>query len=180
MITIPTKNENFDIKKWFQILFFSQASSDYKKIVTQWFYKKLNNHKVFNKYICLLMSIQKQLWLSRLLLCHQLPNRRETVSLPCGSGGDPLHTHPKRHKFFSSTHQSLRKESNSNHCILSLERGPKSCNLKGCNQVISVLNKSVLQLLLQEGLHLIGTIRWSTILHECEIFVQIHCFNSRD
>ena len=112
--------------------------------MTQWFYKKLNNHKVFNKYICLLMSIQKKFWLSRLLLCQQLPNRRETVSLLCGSGGDPLHTHPKRHKFFSSTHQSLRKDNNSNHCILSLERGPKSRNLKGCNQVISVLNKSVL------------------------------------
>ena len=35
LITIPAKNENFDVKKWFQIFFFGQASSDYKKIVIQ-------------------------------------------------------------------------------------------------------------------------------------------------
>ena len=39
LITIPKKNENFDVEKWFQIFFFGQASSGYKKIVTQWFYK---------------------------------------------------------------------------------------------------------------------------------------------
>ena len=71
--------------------------------------KKLNNHRVFNKYICLLMSIQKQFWLSRLLLRQRLPNGGETVSLLCGFGGDPLHTHPKRHKF-SSWNTSRGKE----------------------------------------------------------------------
>ena len=138
---------------------------------------------MFNKYICSLMSIQKQCWLSRLLSRQRLPNGGETVSLLCWFWGDPLHTHPKRHEFFSSTHQSLRKDNNSDHRILSLWPGPESSNLKGCNQVIleaSVLTKSGLQLLLQEVLHLICAMRWSTILHECEIFLRIHCFNSRD
>ena len=45
---------------------------------------------------------------------------------------------------------------------------------------ISVLSKSELKLLLQEVLHLIGAMRWSTTLHECEVFIQIHCVNSRD
>ena len=121
------------------------------------------------------MSIQKQFWLSQLLLRQPLPNGGETVSLLCGIGEDPLHIHPKRHKLFSGTHQSLRKNNNSDH----LERGLKSSNLKCCNQAISVLNKSGLQLPLQEVLHLIGAIRWNTILHGCEIFVWIHCFNSR-
>ena len=92
--------------------------------------------KTVNKYICSLISIQKQFWLSHLLLHQRLPNGGETVSLLCGFGRDPLHTHPKCHKFFSSTHQSLRKDNNSDHRILSLERGPKSSNLKGCNQAI--------------------------------------------
>ena len=92
---------------------------------------------MFNKYICSLMSIQKQFWLSRLLLHQRLTNGEETVSLLCRFGGDPLHTHPKRHEFFSSTHQSLRKDNNSDHRIFSLERGPKSSNLKGCNQATS-------------------------------------------
>ena len=39
LITIPAKNENFNVKKWFQVFFFGQASSDYKKIVIQWFHK---------------------------------------------------------------------------------------------------------------------------------------------
>ena len=98
--------------------------------------KKLNNHRVFNKYICLLMSIQKQFWLSRLLLRQRLLNGGETVSLLCGFGGDPLHTYPKRHEFFSSTHQSLWKDNNSDNRILSLERVPESSNLKGCNQAL--------------------------------------------
>ena len=61
----------------------------------------------------------------------RLPNGEETVSLLCGFEGDPLHTHPKRHEFFSSPHQPLRKDNDSDHHILSLERGPKSSNLKG-------------------------------------------------
>ena len=60
--------------------------------------------------------------------------RGGTVSLLCGFWGDPLHTHPKRHELFSSNHQLLRKDNNSDHRIVSLERGPKSSNLKGCNQ----------------------------------------------
>ena len=107
---------------------------------------KLNNHKVFNKYICSLMSIQKEFWLSRLLLCQRLPNRGETVSLLCGFWGDLLRTHPKRHEFFSSTHQSLRKDNNSSHHILSLEHGPKSSNLKDFGGL------SVFILLRQQGL----------------------------
>ena len=39
LITIPAKNETFDVKKLFQIFFFGQASSDYKKIVIEWFHK---------------------------------------------------------------------------------------------------------------------------------------------
>ena len=70
----------------------------------KFFAQELNNHKVFNKYICLLVSIQKPFWLSRLLLCQWLPNRGESVSLLCRFGGDPLHTHPKRHEFLFSTH----------------------------------------------------------------------------
>ena len=139
---------------------------------------------MFHKYICSLMSIQKQSWLSCLLLRQQLPNGGETVSLFSGFGEDPLHTHPKRHKFFSSTHQTLWKDNNSNHCILSLERGPKSSNLKGCNQAILEANQcssqSGLQLLLQEVLYLIGAMRWNLILHEFAIFVRIHCYNSRE
>ena len=87
------------------------------------------------------MSIQKQFWLSCLLLRQWLPNRGETVSFLCGFEGDPLHTHPKRHKSFSSTHQLLRKDNNSDHRILSLEGGPKSSNLKGCNQTIFEANQ---------------------------------------
>ena len=75
------------------------------------------------------------------LLRQRLPNGEETVSLLCGFGGDPLHTHPKRHKYFSSTHQSLGKDNNSDHRILSLERGYKSSNLTGCNQAILVTNQ---------------------------------------
>ena len=99
-----------------------------------WLQENCGNHKVFIKYICSLMSIEKQCWLNRLLLCQQLPNGGETVSLLCGFGGYPLHTHPKRHKFFSSTHQLLWKDNISYHHILSLDRGPKNSNLKGCNQ----------------------------------------------
>ena len=87
------------------------------------------------------MSIKKQFWLSHHLLCQRLPNRGETVSLLYRFGGDPLHTHPKCHKFFSSTHQSLQKDSNSNHCVLSLEHRPKSSNLKGCDQTILEANQ---------------------------------------
>ena len=47
----------------------------------------------------------------------------------------------KRHEFFSSTHQSLRKDNNSDDRILSVERGPKSSNLKGCNQAILEVNQ---------------------------------------
>ena len=82
------------------------------------------------------MPIQKQFWLSRLLLRQRLPNRGESVTLLCGFWGDPLHTHPKRHEFFSPNHQSLRKNNNSDRRILSLEHGPKISNLKACNQVI--------------------------------------------
>ena len=64
------------------------------------------------------------------------PNGEETASLLCGFEGDPLHTHPKRHELFSPPHQSLRKDNDSDHRILSLERGPKSSNPKGCNQAI--------------------------------------------
>ena len=91
---------------------------------------------MLNKYICSLMSIQKQFWLSRLLLPHQLPKGKETVSLLCGFGWNPLHTHPKGHEFFSSTHQSLRKDNNRDNRILSHERGCKNSNLKGFNQAI--------------------------------------------
>ena len=88
---------------------------------------------MFNEYICSLMSIQKKFWFSRLLLRQRLPNGGETVSLLCRSGGDPLHTHLKRHEFYCSIYQSLGKDNNSDHRILSLERSPKSNNLKGCN-----------------------------------------------
>ena len=71
----------------------------------------------------------------------RLPNGEETVSLICRFGGDPLHTYPKRHKFFYSTHQSLQKDNNSDHRILSLERGPKSSNLNGCSQAILEANQ---------------------------------------
>ena len=94
--------------------------------------------KTVNKYICSLISIQKQFWLSHLLLHQRLPNRGETVSLHCGFGRDPLHTHPKRHEVFSSAHQSLRKDNNSDRRILSLERG---LNLKACNQAILEANQ---------------------------------------
>ena len=87
------------------------------------------------------MSIEKQFWLSHLLLCQQLPNGGETVLLICRFWGDLLHTHPKRPKFFFSTCQSLWKDSNSNHCILSLECSPKSINLKGCDQAILEANQ---------------------------------------
>ena len=87
------------------------------------------------------MSVEKQFWLSHLLLHQWLPNGGETVSLLCRFGGDLLHTHPKRHKFFSSTHQSLQKDSNSNHHVLFLECGPKSSNLKGCDQTILEANQ---------------------------------------
>ena len=65
----------------------------------------------------------------------------ETVSFLCGFGGYPLQTHPKRHELFSSTHQLLRKDNNSDYRILSLERGTKRSNLNGCNQVILKANK---------------------------------------
>ena len=138
---------------------------------------------MFNKYICSLMPIQKQCWLSCLLLCQQLPNGGETVSLFSGFGEDPLHTHPKRHKFFSSTHQTLWKDNNSNHCILSLECGPKSSNLKGCNQVILETSQCSSQIWTStsaSGSFTLdwrwSTMRWSTMLHECEIIVLIHNF----
>ena len=76
---------------------------------------------MFSKHICSLMSIQKQFWLSHLLLRQRLPNGGETISLLWGFRGDPLHTHPKRQEFFSSTHQSLRKDNNRDHRILSLD-----------------------------------------------------------
>ena len=82
------------------------------------------------------MSIQKQATLSDPLLCQRFPDWGKIVSLLCGFGADPLHSHPKCHEFFSSCHQSLRKDTNSDHCILSLERGLRSSNLKGCNQAI--------------------------------------------
>ena len=44
LITIPAKNENFDIKKWFQIFFFGQASSDYKKLITFLQQQGLSHH----------------------------------------------------------------------------------------------------------------------------------------
>ena len=109
LITITTKDGNFDIKKWFKIFFFNQVSSDYQKTVISMLSQKLNNHKVFNKYISSLVSIQRLFRLSHLLLRRQLPNGGETVSMLCGFGEDPLHTHPKRDEFFSSTHQSLQK-----------------------------------------------------------------------
>ena len=65
----------------------------------------------------------------------------ESVSLLCEFGGNRLHTNSKRHEFFSSTHQALRKDNNNNHRILSLERSPKSSNLKGCNQGILEVNQ---------------------------------------
>ena len=130
---------------------------------------------MFNKYICPLTSIQKQFWLSRLLLCQQLPNGRETVSLPCGFGEDPLHTHPES--------QSLQKYNNSNHLILSLECGPKSSNLKCCNQVILEASQCSSQIWTStsaSGSFTLdwrwSTMRWSTMLHECEIIVPIHNF----
>ena len=61
------------------------------------------------------------------------PNEGEAVSLLCEFGGDSLHTHPKRHELLSLTHQSLLKDNNSDHRKLSLERGPKTSHLKGCN-----------------------------------------------
>ena len=39
LVAIPAKNENFDVKKWFQVSFFGQALSDFKKMVIQWFHK---------------------------------------------------------------------------------------------------------------------------------------------
>ena len=92
------------------------------------------------------MSIRKQCWLSRLLLRQQLPNGGETVSFLWTFGGDLLNTHPKRHEFFSSAHQSLRKDNNSDFCLLSLDCGTKSSNLKGCNQAILEANQCSLQI----------------------------------
>ena len=130
---------------------------------------------MFNKYICSLMSIQKQFWLSRLLLRQRLPNGGETVSLLCGFGGDPLHTHPKRHEFFSSTHQSLRKDNNSDHRILSLERGPKSSNLKGCNQVILEASQCSLQIWTSTSASGSFTLDWRDAMEHYLARMWNHC-----
>ena len=76
-------------------------------------------------------------------MCQRRPNGGETALLIFGFGGDPLHTHPKPHESFSST---VEKDSNSDHRMPSLERDPKSSNLKDCNQEILEANQSSLQI----------------------------------
>ena len=53
------------------------------------------------------MSIQKTVLNEPPSLASTASKRGETVSLLFGFEEDPLHTHPKRYEFFTSTHQWL-------------------------------------------------------------------------